>query len=137
MSQLKWVAGAVMALVVAGCGATPPATTTVTVPAATTPPATAPATTEPTATEPAATTAPATEAAKTCTVPNVVGMIHQTAQDTMQAAGLYVLREQDATGQGRVLVLDRNWTTTAQTPAAGEVVPCDTEVLLSARKNGE
>jgi hypothetical protein len=130
MSQLKWVAGALTALVVAGCGTTPPATTTVTVPAATTP-----AATEPAATEPAATTSAPAE--KTCTVPNVVGMIHQTAQDTMQAAGLYKLREQDATGQGRVLALDRNWTTTAQTPAAGQVVPCDTEVLLSAKKTGE
>jgi hypothetical protein len=130
MSQLKWVAGALTALVVAGCGTTPPATTTVTVPAATTPAATEPAATEPAATTPA-------PAGKTCTVPNVVGMIHQTAQDTMQAAGLYKLREQDATGQGRVLALDRNWTTTAQTPAAGQVVPCDTEVLLSAKKNDE
>lgn len=128
MSQLKWVAGALTALVVAGCGTTPPATTTVTVPAATTPAATEPAATAPAATEPVA---------KTCTVPNVVGMIHQTAQDTMQAAGLFMLREQDATGQGRVLALDRNWTTTAQTPAAGQVVPCDTEVLLSAKKNDE
>ncbi|WP_367131147.1 hypothetical protein [Saccharothrix sp. HUAS TT1] len=64
-------------------------------------------------------------------------MVHQTAQDTMQAAGLYLLREEDATGQGRVLVLDRNWTTTAQSPAAGEVVDCDTEILLSAKKIGE
>ncbi|WP_063747153.1 PASTA domain-containing protein [Saccharothrix sp. NRRL B-16314] len=133
MSQLKWVAGALTALVVAGCGTTPPATTTVTVPAATTPAATEPAATAPAATEPAATE----PVAKTCTVPNVVGMIHQTAQDTMQAAGLFMLREQDATGQGRVLALDRNWTTTAQTPAAGQVVPCDTEVLLSAKKNDE
>jgi hypothetical protein len=130
MSQLKWVAGALTALVVAGCGTTPPGTTTVTVPAATTPAATEPATTTPAATTPA-------PAEKTCTVPNVVGMIHQTAQDTMQAAGLYKLREQDATGQGRVLALDRNWTTTAQTPAAGQVIPCDTEVLLSAKKHGE
>ncbi|MBB5807550.1 hypothetical protein F4560_007318 [Saccharothrix ecbatanensis] len=140
MSQLKWVAGALTALVVAGCGTTPPATTTVTVPAATTPAATEPAATEPAATAPAATEPAATTpapAGKTCTVPNVVGMIHQTAQDTMQAAGLYKLREQDATGQGRVLALDRNWTTTAQTPAAGQVVPCDTEVLLSAKKNDE
>ncbi|CAL9655397.1 hypothetical protein SUDANB95_06739 [Actinosynnema sp. ALI-1.44] len=74
---------------------------------------------------------------KTCTVPDVVGMVHQTAQDTMQAAGLYRLREEDATGQGRVLVVDRNWTTTAQSVPAGSVVDCATEVLLSAKKTGE
>ncbi|MFD1148398.1 PASTA domain-containing protein [Saccharothrix hoggarensis] len=141
MSQLKRVAGVLAALVVAGCGSAtvPPATTvTVTAPAdavTTAPPATttAPAGT----TAPIATTAAPAPAADTCTVPHVVGMVHQTAQDTMQAAGLYRLREVDATGQGRVLALDRNWTTTAQTPAAGQVVPCDTEVLLSAKKTGE
>ncbi|MEV8438270.1 PASTA domain-containing protein [Actinosynnema sp. NPDC051121] len=81
--------------------------------------------------------APAPAAPKTCTVPDVVGMVHQDAQDTMQAAGLYNLREQDSTGQGRVLVVDRNWTTTAQSVAAGQVVDCKTEILLSAKKIGE
>ena len=125
MSQLKWVTAASAVLAVTGCGGptTPSATVTVTAPATTT--------------APQATTAEPAPDVETCTVPNVVGMIHQTAQDTMQAAGLYRLREQDATGQGRVLALDRNWTTTAQTPAAGQVVPCDTEVLLSAKKNDE
>lgn len=98
-------------------------------------------TTRPAETSPPAgtTIAPPTAAptTKTCTVPNVVGMIHQTAQDTMQAAGLYRLREEDATGQGRVLVADRNWTTTAQSVPAGQVVDCTTEILLSAKKTGE
>jgi beta-lactam-binding protein with PASTA domain len=98
------------------------------------------AVTPPATTAPAGTTtiaAPAPAAPKACTVPDVVGMVHQNAQDTMQAAGLYNLREQDAAGQGRVLVLDRNWTTTAQSVAAGQVVDCTTEVLLSAKKIGE
>ncbi|TWP51639.1 hypothetical protein FKR81_14830 [Lentzea tibetensis] len=64
-------------------------------------------------------------------------MVHQTAQDTMQAAGLYFLREEDATGQGRILALDRNWTTTAQSVAAGQVVDCTTPITLSAKKIGE
>ena len=38
------------------------------------------------------------------TVPDVVGKDHQLAQDTMQAAGLYSLAEEDATGQGRLLI---------------------------------
>lgn len=100
------------------------------------PPAENPPFTETTTT----TTAPVTTtraAAKTCTVPSVVGMVHQTAQDTMQASGLYVLLEQDATGQGRLLINDRNWVTTSQTPAAGEVVDCTTEVTLSAKKTDE
>ncbi|SFR26556.1 hypothetical protein SAMN04488564_11048 [Lentzea waywayandensis] len=92
-----------------------------------------------TSTATAATTAapPVAAAPTTCTVPNVVGMVHQYAQDTMQAAGLYALQEKDATGQGRMLVLDRNWETTAQSVAAGQVVECTTVITLSAKKIGE
>ncbi|MDA0179172.1 PASTA domain-containing protein [Solirubrobacter phytolaccae] len=70
-------------------------------------------------------------------VPNVVGKDHQLAQDTMQAAGLYVLAERDASGQGRMLLLDRNWTTVKQRPKAGKCVSEDTEILLSAVKDDE
>jgi hypothetical protein len=80
---------------------------------------------------------PAAATAKTCTVPNVVGMVHQYAQDTMQAAGLHMLLEQDATGRGRLLVLDRNWETTAQSVPAGQIVDCTTVITLSAKKIGE
>lgn len=85
----------------------------------------------------AAAAPPAVAAPTTCTVPNVVGMVHQYAQDTMQAAGFYVLLEQDATGRGRMLVLDRNWETTAQSVPAGQVVDCTTAITLSAKKIGE
>ena len=50
---------------------------------------------------------------------------------------LYRLREEDATGQGRLLVVDRNWTTTAQNVEAGSQVPCDTVIVLSAKKTGD
>jgi hypothetical protein len=70
-------------------------------------------------------------------VPNVVGKDHQLAQDTMQAAGLYYLNERDASGQDRMLLLDRNWTTVKQRPKAGKCVPEDTEILLSAVKDDE
>ena len=79
-------------------------------------------------------TAPATTAAKLVKVPDVAGMNHQDAQNAMQAAGLYNLREVDGTGQGRALVLDRNWVQTAQDPAAGTEVPRDTVVTLTAIK---
>jgi beta-lactam-binding protein with PASTA domain len=67
-------------------------------------------------------------------VPDVSGMNHQDAQDTMQRAGLYNLREVDGTGQGRMLVLDRNWVQTGQDPAAGTEVPADTVITLTAVK---
>lgn len=122
--------GAVFALSVVGaCGPTPGADSQ----AARTPVET------PTSTATIATTTapPAAAAPKTCTVPNVVGMVHQYAQDAMQAAGLYMLQEKDATGRGRMLVLDRNWETTAQSVAAGQIVECTTVITLSAKKIGE
>ncbi|EIV94704.1 PASTA domain-containing protein [Frankia sp. QA3] len=67
-------------------------------------------------------------------VPNVVGLNHQTAQDTLQAAGFYNLAEQDSTGQGRALVWDRNWHVVAQAPAPGTVIGTDGQVLLTSKK---
>jgi DNA-binding CsgD family transcriptional regulator len=85
---------------------------------------------------------PATRGSPTCAddrirVPNVVGMVHQLAQDTMQAAGLPLLAERDATGQGRWLIFDRDWTTVGQHPAAGSCVTADTTILLVARRTDE
>jgi hypothetical protein len=71
------------------------------------------------------------------TLPNVVGMNLQQGQDAMQAAGFYLLDDQDAGGQNRLQVYDRNWVVTRQTPAAGRKVPTDTPVVLYAKKYGE
>ena len=70
-------------------------------------------------------------------VPDVVGKNHQYAQDTMQAVGLYNLDEEDATGQGRMLLWDRNWEVVEQVPAAGTMVTEDTVILLRSKKIGE
>ncbi|MEU5690659.1 hypothetical protein [Actinosynnema sp. NPDC020468] len=126
-NKVKWAVGIVAALVVAGAIANADDKADDKAPSGT-------PTTSTTTAERAVETSPPP---KTCTVPNVVGMVHQTAQDTMQAAGLYFLREEDATGQGRLLILDRNWTTVAQSVAAGQVVDCTTTVTLSAKKIGE
>ncbi|WP_245757541.1 PASTA domain-containing protein [Amycolatopsis xylanica] len=61
-------------------------------------------------------------------------MNHQQAQDTMQAAGLYNLREVDGKGLGRALVVDSNWVQTGQSPAAGTKVAPDTVITLTAIK---
>jgi hypothetical protein len=71
------------------------------------------------------------------TVPDVVGEDHQLAQDTLQAAGLYSLDEEDATGQGRLLLWDRNWTVVRQDPPAGTKVNEDETITLSSKKDGE
>jgi beta-lactam-binding protein with PASTA domain len=70
-------------------------------------------------------------------VPDVVGMDHQLAQDTMQAAGLYNLSEEDATGQDRLLLWDRNWTVVEQNPDAGTMVSEDQTIMLASKKDGE
>ena len=70
-------------------------------------------------------------------VPDVVGMDHQLAQDTMQAAGLYNLTEEDATGQDRMLIWDRNWTVVEQDPSAGAMVGEDQTIILSSKKDEE
>ncbi|MEV7095782.1 PASTA domain-containing protein [Amycolatopsis sp. NPDC051045] len=67
-------------------------------------------------------------------VPDVSGMNHQDAQNAMQRAGLYNLREVDGTGQGRALVIDRNWVQTAQDPAPGTEVTPDAVITLTAVK---
>ena len=99
---------AALALTAAACGA-PPATTT-----------------------PAST--PTRTSAKLIKVPDVSGMNHQDAQDAMQRAGLYNLREVDGTGRGRALVIDRNWRQTGQDPAPGTEVPADAVITLTAVK---
>ena len=70
-------------------------------------------------------------------VPDVVGMDHQLAKDTMQAAGFYTLLEKDCTGQDRVLLRDRNWTVAQQTPAAGTIAAHEADVTLCSIKDGE
>ncbi|GAA0971933.1 hypothetical protein GCM10009555_024150 [Acrocarpospora macrocephala] len=61
----------------------------------------------------------------------------QQAQDTMQAAGFYLLRDRDATGQNRFQVNDRNWIVTRQEPPADQTLPISTVVTLWAKKIGE
>ena len=70
-------------------------------------------------------------------VPNVVGKNHQLAQDTLQAAGLFALAEEDATGQGRALLFDRNWVVVSQSPKAGSKVAEDRTITLRSKKVGE
>jgi hypothetical protein len=76
-------------------------------------------------------------AAETAVVPDVVGMNHQLAQDTLQASGFYLLLEEDATGQGRMLILDRNWEVVSQSVPAGTQAPLTAPITLYSKKIGE
>lgn len=76
--------------------------------------------------------APAKQAAQTATLPNLVGMVLQDAQDKAQAAGFYNLDDQDAL-YTRLQVLDRNWKVCSQKPKPGVYDP-NTQVVLYAVK---
>ena len=70
-------------------------------------------------------------------LPDVRGMNHQAAQNRMQDADLYNLREEDATGQGRLLLYDRNWVVVDQRPRPGARVATERVVTLFSKKRGE
>jgi hypothetical protein len=70
-------------------------------------------------------------------VPDVTGLDHQAAQDALQGEGLWLLDEEDATGQGRALLFDRNWEVVRTDPPAGSSVSEDTTITLYSKKQGE
>lgn len=69
-------------------------------------------------------------------MPNVLCMNLQAAQDKIQEAGVFFSRSEDATGQGRMQVLDRNWIVVAQTPDPGTPIS-EGDAVLSVVKNDE
>ncbi|MFD5437687.1 hypothetical protein ACFWJ4_36735 [Kitasatospora sp. NPDC127067] len=98
---------------------------------AATPTADAPAAPAPAPTP--ATGAPAAAAAGTAVLPNFVGMGLQSAQDTAQSAGFFLLTSHDALGRDRNQILDRNWKVCAQNPAPGSH-PTGTKIDMGAVK---
>jgi len=108
-------------------------TTTAAAPVPETTTTAAPSTTSPSSPESQAAAAPPERGI----VPNVVGLDHQLGQDTMQGAGFYYLREEDASGQERLLVNDRNWYVCSQSPPGGTEASTDDQVVLSSVKKGE
>ena len=121
-------------LLVTACGGTGAAGAQPTVTATTTVTATQTVTVPQSSAPPPSAARPSVQAG---VVPNVVGLNHQLAQDTMQAAGFYFLTEEDATGQGRLLIDDRNWVVVSQQPTGGTHAPADTKILLRSKKIGE
>ena len=70
-------------------------------------------------------------------IPDVVGVNHQLAQDSMQAAGFYNLSEEDASGTGRMLISDRGWEVVSQEPPAGTKASSDITIILRSKRIGE
>lgn len=90
----------------------------------------------------ASTSAPApvaprpTSAAPGGVMPDVKCMNLQAAQDLIQENGVFFSRSDDASGEGRMQVIDSNWIVVGQTPAAGSPVS-EAEAVLSVVKIGE
>ncbi|MBE1466362.1 PASTA domain-containing protein [Kibdelosporangium phytohabitans] len=80
---------------------------------------------------------PGTNAPSGHVVPDVIGKNHQEAQDTLQASGFYKLREEDATGRDRSLIIDRNWVVVEQVPKAGTVLDPRENVTLKSKKHSD
>lgn len=78
--------------------------------------------------------APATGGASV--MPATVCMNLQAAQDLIQDAGVFYSRSEDATGRGRMQLLDRNWVVVAQEPAPGAPIG-EGDAVLSVVKRGE
>ncbi|GAA2629667.1 hypothetical protein GCM10010399_71960 [Dactylosporangium fulvum] len=70
------------------------------------------------------------------TVPGVVCMNLQEAQDKLRAAG-YRTGSRDHTGKHRRQLVDRNWLVVRQEPAAGTTAPPGTQVVMEVVKYGE
>lgn len=79
---------------------------------------------------------PTTEIESSAMMPDVVGMDLQAAQDTIQEAGVFYSRSEDATGRGRMQILDRNWTVVRQDPAPGTAIG-EGDALLYVVKDDE
>jgi hypothetical protein len=71
------------------------------------------------------------------TMPDVVGMNLQDAQDALQDLGSYLMNQEDATDQGRLQIIDDNWVVCSQEPAAGTQYSKLDVVTLWSVKNGE
>jgi hypothetical protein len=67
-------------------------------------------------------------------LPDVVGMNHQAAQNRLQRAGFYNLRERDCTGRGRLLLFDRNWKVKSMNPKPGTRVSTKRAITLCSVK---
>lgn len=76
-------------------------------------------------------------AASTFTMPRLVGMVLQDAQDLLQSKGSYVVSQEDALGWDRWQLLDSNWKVCRQTPLPGKRVSVSATVTLWSVKLNE
>ena len=137
-SDTTEISGTAKPTVAATAKPTPTATATTDAAVEPAPAATKAPTTKPTPTKPTVAPADAKPAnPETAKVPNFVGMVLQTAQDTAQAEGFFFLASHDSLGASRMQVLDRNWKVCSQNVAPGKTVSVDTKLDFGTVKLDE
>ena len=142
---LPTAVGGIAVLALSACGGAPAPAATVTQVAPTVPlaPATVTATPSPTPpptetpTAEAVVTTPEPAPVETFTMPKLVGVNLQLAQDMLQKKGSFLLDQEDALGLDRIQVLDSNWQVCKQSPKAGKKVAVDAMITLSSVKLSE
>jgi hypothetical protein len=158
MTRSHWAGLVLAGLLLAGCGESASESSAekearmesaaLTLPSTTAPPESAPATVAPT-TVPTTTAAPTTTTVPTTTttapppppapaslMPAVVCMNLQEAQDAIQRTGVFFSQSFDATGQGRMQLVDSNWVVVSQDPPPGTPIT-EGQANLGAVKYGE
>lgn len=163
MTRSHWAGLVLAGLLLVGCGdgssessaekAARTDSAALTLPSTTAPPETAPTTAAPTTvptTTAAPTTAPTTTVvpatapppapppppAPASLMPAVVCMNLQEAQDAIQRTGVFFSQSFDATGQGRMQLVDSNWVVVSQDPPPGTPIT-EGQANLGAVKYGE
>jgi hypothetical protein len=74
------------------------------------------------------------------TMPNLIGMNLQGAQDAIQSltrGAVWFSGSTDLTGKGRAQIIDRNWQVCTSTPAAGTTITTSTAVRFGVVRDTE
>lgn len=84
--------------------------------------------------------APAAAAEETWTMPNLIGTDLQGAQDAIQSltdGAVWFSSSTDLTGQGRLQIIDRNWTFCSSTPPPGATFTTSTRIDFGVVRDTE
>ena len=83
---------------------------------------------------------PVAVAAPSWTMPNLIGVDLQGAQDAIQSltdGEVWFSSSTDLTGQGRAQIVDRNWVVCSSTPSAGEPFTTTTDIDFGVVRDTE
>ena len=83
---------------------------------------------------------PAASAEPSWTMPNLIGMDLQGAQDAIQSltrGAVWFSGSTDLTGKGRAQIIDRNWQVCTSTPSAGATITTTSTIKFGVVRDTE